>query len=105
MPATQKWQMRSRKQDKARLERLAAKARRRCTDAVWARAEGFCEDCGMGLLRWAEPESARSGHVHERRARSLGGDETDPSQCLLLCRGCHFNGPSGAHRASERPSA
>jgi hypothetical protein len=59
--------------------------------------------CGT-LLRPANTARTRRevGHVHEIVPRSLGGDATDPDNCLLLCPGCHFNGPSGAHRKTER---
>lgn len=109
MPATPKAEMRTRRQDKARADRLAAKARRACTDAVWARdgeaeSDGStwaeCHYCGVPVARvggwwW-------TGHVHEKLARSLGGDPHDPDGAVIACHLCHFNGPSGAHRRSER---
>ena len=105
MPATSKADMTTRRQQQASQKRLDAKARKACVEAVWKRAEGRCEDCGVCVEPIAEAETAMTvGHVHEVRSRSLGGDETDPNQCLLLCFRCHFNGPSGAHRRSVRQS-
>lgn len=91
MPAQQKSQLRTRAQDKAAAARRYAKARRACVDAVWARAEGKCEQCGVKVFA---PGTAvvwtRYGHVHEVRPRSLGGSATDPTNCLLLCASkCH----------------
>ena len=101
MPAKSKAEMTTRKQEKARRDRQDAKARKACVDAVWARANSKCEYCGRMVSRpggtsfWLDV-----GHVHEERARSLGGDHTDPSGCKLTCVGCHM--PSGAHRRSVR---
>jgi hypothetical protein len=104
MPAKQKSEIVTRKQEKARRDRLEAKARAACVDAVWARegdGAAYCQDCGAMVMRYS-PFPFEVGHVHEKRARSLGGDPHDPDQCELLCYDCHFNGPSGAHRRSVR---
>ena len=81
---------RTRAQDKARQQRLDAKARRACVNAVWERAEGLCESCNAQVYR---PGSGvvwlRYGHVHEVRHRSLGGDPHDPGGCLLVFVRCH----------------
>lgn len=97
---------------KARTLRQYAAARKACVVRVWARAGwslhhpwAACESCGRFVSKDAVPPSPHAGHVHERRARSLGGDPTDPAQCELICTPCHFNGPSGAHRKSERAEA
>lgn len=110
MPAQRKDQMVTRRQQKARQQRQDAKARKACVEAVWTRArmkDGWlpdseyaqCEQCGD--IVWRDGVLYFSGHVHEKRARSLGGNPHDPDQCELLCYSCHFNGPSGAHRRSE----
>lgn len=71
--------------------------RRACVEAVWARAEGRCQDCGRRV--WpAHVDFRLVGHVHEVVSRARGGDELDPGNCQLLCYGCHFSGPGGAHR-------
>jgi hypothetical protein len=108
MPSQPKSSLRTRKQDKSRQARVDAKARRKCVEAVWAQCGalgsygqwGYCHYCSRVVQRtgayWER------GHVHETRARSLGGDPHDPKQCVLTCHACHFNGPSGAHRRSVR---
>ncbi len=110
MPSHQKSELRTRQQDRARQQRQDAKARRSCTDAVWAR-DGVvngkdtwaeCHYCGVPVARvggwwW-------TGHVHEELARSLGGDPHNPAGAVIACHGCHFPGPSGAHRRSVRAS-
>lgn len=105
MPAISKGQMRTRQQDKASRKYQHAKARKACVDAVWDRERvtvyvARCQGCRRIVRRDVEAAFVR-GHVHEKRARSLGGNPHDPDQCLLLCHDCHFNGPSGAHRRSE----
>jgi hypothetical protein len=35
--------------------------------------------------------------VNETTPRSLGGDPLKLSDCELVCKKCHFGGPSGAH--------
>jgi hypothetical protein len=113
MPSTPKSELRTRKQDRDRQARQDAKARKACVEAVWARTrmkDGWtadseysqCEQCGD--IVWRDGVLYFAGHVHEKRARSLGGDPHDPSQCELLCHACHFSGPSGAHRRSVRAS-
>ena len=104
MPAQAKSAIPSRAREKAQRKYREGKARRACVEAVWKRAEGACECCGRAVYRPYHATSALyMGHVHEKRARSLGGDETDPSQCQLLCVRCHM--PNGAHRRSVRASA
>lgn len=95
---------------KARRVRNDAKARKACVDAVWrraggdafdgvwARCEGLEQPCGNPLMKGAE--FALAGHVDEIVSRAQGGDPTDPANCRLLCRWCHFSGPSGAHRVT-----
>lgn len=98
MPAQRKAEMRTRRQDTASQRYQAAKARKACVEAVWKRANSLCEYCGRFVRRtrfWLD-----SGHVHEVRARSLGGNPHDPKHCKLACVQCHF--PSGAHRRSVR---
>jgi 5-methylcytosine-specific restriction endonuclease McrA len=102
MPATPKASMRTRKQDIARKMREQAALRRQCVTTVWTRARGHCEECGRRVeLPQVASSVLTAGHVHETTPRSRGGDATDPAQCVLLCRGCHFSGPSGAHRGRQ----
>ena len=81
---------------KARRDRENAAARRRCVLAVWARAGNACERCGRAV-KMASSYFREVGHVHETVTRARGGDPNDPSNCVLLCYDCHFDGPSGAH--------
>ena len=101
MPATPKRQMRTRTQDIARKMRQQNRLRRKCVEAVWLRAGARCEECQRRVYVPAvAPSYDLVGHVHEVRPRSLGGDSTDPAQCVLLCHTHHFCGPSGAHRVT-----
>lgn len=60
----------------------------RTLDLVWARAEGCCERCGLGLIRRA------GGYgVHHRRLKGMGGDRRPDTHLaanlVLLCDSCH----------------
>ena len=107
MPSQPKSTLRTRRQDKASRKYQDAKARRSCTDAVWARdgcldeGWGNCVLCGAFVLRASESH-LNLGHVDEILPKSLGGAEDDPANCRLLCHNCHFGGPSGAHRKTDR---
>jgi 5-methylcytosine-specific restriction endonuclease McrA len=84
---------------KARKERAYLKARKECLRVVWLRAGSRCQRCGRGVLR---PERTSgwepwTGQVNELTPRSRGGDPLDPENCELVCKQCHFGGPSGAH--------
>ena len=71
---------------KAKRDRADAKARKLCVEAVWKRAGGRCEICGLRVWRVTEAQSVMHvGHVHERLSRALGGDPHDPDNCVLLC--------------------
>ena len=81
-----------------RRRRQQQRARAACVAAVWLRAGGRCEGvgeygvrCGRLVELYDGTNSWRLnvGHVHEVRYRSRGGDETDATQCLLLCAPCH----------------
>lgn len=52
---------------------------------------GKCRRCGRKVyLKVADaPHELAVGHVHEWVFRSLGGDDRDPTNCLLLCSSCH----------------
>lgn len=69
--------------------------RRACWEAVWARAGERCERCGRKVSRDCWPGDVKRAHVNERVPRSRGGDPRDPSNCELLCQGCHL--PHGIH--------
>jgi len=86
-----------RKRVKARTQRQHAAARAKCITAVWKRSENHCELCHRyvqhpRLSEWW----VGWGHVDEIIPLWLGGDDTDPDNCRLLCHQCHFSGPSGA---------
>ena len=102
MPAQRKDQLLTRARQQAQRTRQQAKARRACTDTVWA-GEFYqpCYYCGRTVARGGTFYQAVGG-VHEPRARSLGGDPTDATANVIACTSCHFNGPSGAHRRSVR---
>lgn len=79
---------------RAERRQAASKARSACVSAVWFRAKGRCErpDCGVLCIPpdlASSPALACVGAVHEVVLRSQGGDATDPTNCVLLCRLCH----------------
>jgi len=102
---------------KARLKRVDLRARKKCCAVVWKRAMSRCEctgcphcypsdaagkhRCGV-FVHLAHELFTLVGHVDEILSKALGGDWTDPKNCRLLCHGCHFSGPSGAHRKTIR---
>ena len=85
---------------KARTRRDHAKARVECRAAVYARAGGRCEACGVPLV--LSPAHAMHefdvAHIHEVRHRSQGGDDTDPNGAVCLCVRCHQE--AHAHRST-----
>lgn len=91
---------------KARQDRRQQLARRACVDAVWRRASihsdaswALCEWCNQTVFRvWATDRPLQVGHVHELTPRSVGGDPTDPTGCVLLCVSCHAK----AHKQKVR---
>lgn len=66
---------------KAREKRDEERRRRECLAIVRKRDNWTCRRCQTrdGLM-----------HGHEIIARSLGGDDTDPSNVILLCERCHL---------------
>lgn len=93
---------------KIRADLKHARARQACVEKVW-RDRGWekpgdtapCDRCSRAVYRVEDaPSYLQVGHVHEKRSRALGGDNTDPDNCELLCHFDHFDGPSGAHTKS-----
>jgi 5-methylcytosine-specific restriction endonuclease McrA len=64
---------------------------------VFKRAGSHCQRCGVFVSDRFPEWDDRRAHVNELTPRSLGGDPCDPANCELVCRRCHFGGPSGAH--------
>lgn len=100
MPSQPKSTLRTRAQDKASKRYRKGKARRVCTDKLWA-GEHYqpCHYCGRYVARGGTFFKAVGG-VHEPRARSLGGDPADAQVNVIACEDCHM--PNGAHRRSVR---
>lgn len=100
---------------KARRRRQKDAARRECRATVWARDGARCVRCRRPVLpiakldgwdgQYAEGWEPYAGHVNETITRSRGGDPTNPDHCELLCQGCHYSGPSGAHAPTARRAA
>lgn len=91
-------------------ERAARKAAKRKTQAtrrltraqvrtiVFTRAKGKCERCSRPVSFDVAAWKDERAQVNERVPRSRGGDPLDPvTNTELVCRACHFGGPSGAH--------
>jgi len=67
----------SRKSKELRLEKLTR-------EIVLERSNYKCEAC---LVRGLPQQAATD--KHERIMRSMGGNPTDPENCLAVCNGCH----------------
>jgi 5-methylcytosine-specific restriction endonuclease McrA len=77
---------------------------------VWLRDKGRCVRCGKKCKGKAEtyPLDPDRGEVNDILPRSKGGNPLDVNNQELVCRACHFGGPSGAHaptkaRMKKRP--
>lgn len=57
---------------------------------AWKRCKGRCEKCERRIVRGGGLVKGAQFH-HRRRPATVGADY------LVLCKGCHFDGPSGAH--------
>jgi len=90
------------KRDARRVRRLT---RAQVVAAVWRRDRGVCRRCARRCVQPKEtyPTDPARGEVHDLLPRSLGGDPLDVSNNFLLCHGCHFGGPSGAHIGRMKP--
>jgi hypothetical protein len=64
---------------------------------VFRRAKERCERCqrrvSFDVAAWRDDRA----QINEPQMRSKGANPLDPDQCELVCRACHFGGPSGAH--------
>jgi len=81
----------TRKHEKAARCRVEREAREACVRAVLLRENARCVTCRARLKHATDPTATESnvGHVHEITSRALGGDPTDPTNCVLLCWRCH----------------
>lgn len=62
-------------------ETAKREARQHCREVVMLRDEYRCRVCRVWL--------GHIGHTHEVKFRSLGGDATDPTNCVYLCAAHH----------------
>lgn len=67
------------------------KARARLRLRVFVDDEGRCRRCHRKVFLKLKdaPHEFAVAHIHEWIFRSLGGDDTDPFNCLTLCAECH----------------
>ena len=79
----------ARTKQKAREAREYRRARRRCREEVYERDGWRCRQCGCRVSIDVSVWAPNFAHVHEEPPRSLGGDPTNPDECVLLCRLCH----------------
>ena len=71
-------------------EVAAVKRARSLRFAVWARAGGLCEHCGVRCVH-TTALNARRGEVDHITPRSLSkAGREDPRNMRLLCLGCHL---------------
>lgn len=89
-------------------KRAEVQQRRDVTRPVVLRRDGQrCRACGWGASSlWAA--DTRWLEVHEEPPRSLGGDPTNPADCITLCclytgEGCHQRRTRGALKIVKGP--
>jgi 5-methylcytosine-specific restriction endonuclease McrA len=70
---------------------------------VWLITKGVCQRCGKKCKPPKEtyPLDPDRGEVNDILPVSRGGDRLDLDNQELICRGCHFGGPSGAHAPTK----
>lgn len=66
---------------------------------VWLITKGICQRCGKKCKPPKEtyPLDPDRGEVNDIVPVSKGGDRLDINNQEMVCRACHFGGPSGAH--------
>jgi 5-methylcytosine-specific restriction endonuclease McrA len=86
-----------RKAEKRLIERARKLTRKQVCQIVFQRKKGKCERCGRKVSFDVSAWKDERAQVNELIPRSRGGDPCSPEGCELVCRKCHFGGPSGAH--------
>lgn len=92
-----------RKAAKKKAERERTLTRKQACAIVWRREGGtddrdaHCQRCLILVSRDVSAWRDNRAQFNETIPRSKGGSPTDPRNIELLCRRCHFGGPSGAH--------
>lgn len=74
---------------------------------VWFRDKGHCVRCGKKVKKKNEtyPTDPDRGEANDIIPRSKGGNPLDVDNNELICGGCHFGGPSGAHAPTKERMA
>lgn len=81
---------------KRRKDYQHAKDRAACVAEVYERDRLCCRCCLKVLVKpFATDNVFQWAHVHELVPKSLGGDDTEPSNCYVLCHRCHLDGIHG----------
>lgn len=76
-------------QDARDRKRRARKLNRRaCVDFVRDRDRHHCRCCGRPV-QYLHDSRDDFGEVHEYIFRSRGGSPVEPTNCVLVCKGCH----------------
>lgn len=85
--------------EKAKKDAAHSLTRRQVVARVWLRDKGRCVRCNKKCKSKAEtyPLDPDRGEVNDIVPRSKGGNPLDMTNQELICRACHFGGPSGAH--------
>jgi 5-methylcytosine-specific restriction endonuclease McrA len=92
----------ARKAAKRKTERRHQLTRAQVRQIVFHRAKGKCERCRRAVSFDVHPWKDERAQVNERIPKSRGGDPLDPIvNTELVCRRCHFGGPSGAHAPTK----
>jgi 5-methylcytosine-specific restriction endonuclease McrA len=86
---------------KKRIERRMKLSRAQAKEIVYTREKMRCQRCKRRVELDCWPWQDQRAHVNERLPRSLGGSPHEPENLELVCRRCHFGGPSGAHAPTK----
>lgn len=85
--------------EKAKADAVKTLTRRQVVAKVWLRDKGRCVRCGKKCKGKQEtyPLDPDRGEVNDKVPRSKGGNPLDVDNQELICRACHYGGPSGGH--------
>lgn len=73
----------------SRVDQISAKGNRSATVGyVRDRDQNHCRLCGR-FVQYEIVTIESYGEVHEFVFRSQGGSPTEPTNCVLVCKGCH----------------
>lgn len=87
----------ARKAAKKTSTRKFGRTRKQVCQLVFKLKKERCERCGVKVSFDVAAWKDERAQVNDIVPRSKGGDPLDVNNQELICRKCHFGGPSGAH--------